>query len=73
MQNKTSKKISLPELDMILKQHRQWLQSSSNRGQRAELNGIDLSDRDLFGAVLTRAIIQDVDFSGANLLEANMR
>lgn len=73
MQHKANKKISFDELDVVLRHHRQWLKSSGNRGLRAELNSIDLSDRDLFGAILTRAVIEDVDFGGANLRTANLR
>ena len=60
MQDKARKKISSHELDSVLMNHRQWLESSGNLGRRAELNGIDLSSRDLFGAILTRAIIEEV-------------
>ena len=73
MQNNTYKKISFNELNRILMNHRQWLESSGTRGQRAEFNGIDLSNRDLFGAILTRAIIEDVDLCGANLRTANLQ
>ena len=73
MQNKTRKKISFHELDLILRHHRQWLDSGASLGRRAELSGIDLSGRDLFGAILTRATIENVDFYGANLRTANFQ
>ena len=73
MQDIARKKISFHNLDLVLMHHRQWLESKGRLGKRAELKGIDLNGRELFGVILTRAVIQDVNFCGANLRTSNFQ
>ena len=58
MKEKTRKKLPPDELDHILDDHRRWLESEGSHGCRAELRYCDLSDHDLFGAVLEKAVLK---------------
>ena len=58
------------ELKKILEIHRVWLRSEA--GERAVLNGADLSGANLSYADLSGAGLSDADLSGANLSGANL-
>lgn len=55
------------ELKEILDRHKQWLESGSKLGQRANLREVDLSDADLSGANLSSADLVGADLTGADL------
>ncbi len=52
MQEKILKKLPSDELELILSDHRRWLESEGTRGRRADLRCCDLSNRNLFGVGL---------------------
>lgn len=60
------------ELAEMLKAHREWLTSKGNHGERAVLDGRDLSRRDVAGATLARASLVGTDLSFADLSEADL-
>jgi uncharacterized protein YjbI with pentapeptide repeats len=76
------------ELDRVLSQHRLWLETSGDEGERADLGKVglrnvylrfaNLRDADLLGADLRdanlqSAYLQGADFKGANLQGANLQ
>ncbi len=71
------------ELEEILEQHREWLESNGESGRqadlsRAHLEGADLTDAHLRAAVLNRTILSTADLlladlQGASLLQANLQ
>jgi uncharacterized protein YjbI with pentapeptide repeats len=58
------------ELNLILEQHKLWLDSWGNDGRRARLRGANLRGMDLSGACLRAADMRDADFTDANLQDA---
>ena len=56
------------ELNKILEQHKLWIKSNGNEGNRANLRGADLC-----GADLREANLRGADLYGADLREANLR
>lgn len=56
------------ELKIVLEQHKLWLESDGEEGQKAVLNDADLSEADLNDADLRWA-----DLSNTNLNDANLR
>ena len=65
------KTIRNEELREILNQHKLWLENS-NKGERANLSGADLSGAYLSGADLSGANLSGADLSGANLSRADL-
>jgi len=61
------------ELKEILDQHKLWLSTSGQGGQRANLSGADLYCADLTGADLRDADLRDADLNRANLEGAYLR
>ena len=61
------------ELNKILDNHKLWLSSGGEKGERANLSGANLSDADLNGADLHYANFSDADLRYANLSRANLR
>ena len=76
------------ELKIILEQHKAWLETGGEEGERAnlwradlrladlkeaDLQGADLRRTRLLGADLRGAYLQEADLHGANLWEANLR
>ena len=55
------------ELQAVLEQHKLWLKSEGEEGQRAILNDADLRDADLRGADLRGADLRGADLRGADL------
>lgn len=58
------------ELDKIVNQHRQWIESNRTAGKRADLHGAilsddDLSNVDLWGADLSGTVLIGANLSGA--------
>ncbi len=74
---------SLPDLEEILREHRQWLESEKKAGTPANLDGADLDGADLRGANLrganlrganlSFAILHGANLTGATLTDANVR
>ena len=60
------------ELKRILEEHKIWLCSDSNKGQRANLVAANLKGADLKGVDLTHAKLQGANLQGANLQGANL-
>ena len=57
----STKRISQPKLKKILEQHKLWLESDGEKGERADLQGAYLRHADLRGAYLWRADLQDAE------------
>jgi DNA-binding NarL/FixJ family response regulator len=60
------------DLDAILEEHAQWVQSGGTQGKRANLEGEDLSGRTLTEAPLTNASLRRCDLSGSDLSKAEL-
>src|SRR5947209_19477590 len=58
---------SLPELEEILRKHRQWIESGKKAGTRANLNHANLTDANLEYADLTGTILFGVNLTNAHL------
>jgi uncharacterized protein YjbI with pentapeptide repeats len=65
--------ISLLELAETLDQHKAWVESGGEKGQRADLSGVNLSNADLTGVNLQGAVLKRANLSGADLSMANLR
>ncbi len=65
--------ISLLELAEILDQHKTWVESGGENGERADLSGVNLSNADLTGVNLQGAVLKRSNLSGADLSMANLR
>ena len=65
--------ISLLELAELLDQHKIWAESGGEKGIRADLSGVNLSNADLTGVNLQGAILKRANLSGADLSMANLR
>ena len=77
MEMKEFRKITIEELEMILKNHKLWLDSDGEAGEQADLSYTDLSGLNLANANLRGANMESVDLvfarlEGANLLDANL-
>jgi len=60
-------------LQTILSDHREWLESGCKVGSGADLRGADLRGADLRGAYLRGADLSDADLRGADLRGAYLR
>ena len=60
------------KLDLILTQHKDWLDSSEARGTRANLSRADLSKTNLSKANLSGANLSEANLSRANLSGADL-
>jgi hypothetical protein len=65
--------ISVLELAEILDQHRIWVETAGESGNKADLGGINLSKADLTGVNLQGAQLQRSNLAGADLSMANLR
>ena len=87
MEMKEFRKITIEELEMILKNHKLWLNSHGAEGEQAclsymDLTGVNLENADLYmanligtnlqGANLENKDLRAVDFTWADLSNANM-
>ncbi|WP_406916872.1 pentapeptide repeat-containing protein [Klebsiella oxytoca] len=61
------------ELQKILDEHKVWVESYRQRGDRADLRGADLRDANLSDANLRGADLRDANLRGADLRDANLR
>ena len=61
------------KLDKILDNHKLWLSSGGEKGERADLRSADLSDADLRSADLSDADLRSADLRYADLSDANLR
>ena len=61
------------ELDKILYNHKLWLQSNGEQGEKANLRGADLRWANLREADLSGANLREANLRGANLRGANLR
>lgn len=64
------KRLTNEELKNILALHKKWLNGESD-GVRAELRDVDLSEENLSGIDLQKAILRNVSLKSANLFGAN--
>ena len=60
------------KLDKILDDHKEWLRTNGEKGQRADLSSADLRYANLRFADLSYADLSYADLSGANLRSANL-
>ena len=60
------------ELDKILDNHKLWLSSNGEKGERADLRYADLRSANLRYADLRYAYLSSADLSSANLRSANI-
>jgi len=60
------------DLDQILDQHKQWVESKGQQGKRADLTGADLSGAALTQADLQQANLAKAKLTGAVLSQANL-
>jgi uncharacterized protein YjbI with pentapeptide repeats len=65
--------ISVIELAETLDQHRAWVESGGESGQKADLSGVNLSKADLTGVNLQGAQMHRTNLVGADLSMANLR
>ena len=65
--------ISNKQLETILFEHKQWLESKGEEGARANLSNLDLRGIDLKNSSLMRAILRGVNLSGVSLEGADLR
>lgn len=61
------------KLNKILDEHKKWLRTNGNEGQRANLRYADLSSADLSYANLISANLRYADLSSADLSYADLR
>ena len=61
------------EIQIILKEHKKWLESCGEDGTRADLCGADLCDANLRGAELHGADLFGANLRGADLRGADLR
>jgi uncharacterized protein YjbI with pentapeptide repeats len=69
------KRLASPHLELedILEQHREWLNSQGESGRRADLSDIHLEEVDLTDANLRKALLDKVNLRSADLLLADLR
>ena len=65
--------ISVLELAEILDQHRIWVESAGETGNKADLCGVNLAKADLTGVNLQGSQLQRANLAGADLSMANLR
>ena len=65
--------ISKKELDKIIDNHKLWLSTNGEKGERADLSYANLRSADLSYANLSYANLRSADLSYANLSSANLR
>ena len=69
----TATAVSLIELAEILDQHKLWVESGGESGNKADLCGVNLARADLTGVNLEGAFLQRASLIGADLAMANLR
>ena len=60
------------KLNKILENHKLWLKTNGEQGERANLSSADLSSADLSSADLSSANLSSADLSSADLSSANL-
>lgn len=66
------RKISKEELQHILEQHKLWVESNGEQGQRANLQKVDFQNANFQEAFLQSANLQGANFQDANLQHADL-
>ena len=61
------------DIELILKKHKEWILTSGEKGERADLGGADLREADLRGANLRGADLREANLREADLGWANLR
>ena len=69
----TTTTVSLIDLAEILDQHKLWVESGGESGNKADLCGANLSNADLTGVNLEGALLQRARLTDADLSMANLR
>lgn len=69
------KRLASPHLELegILEQHREWLDTDGESGTQADLSDIHLEEIDFTDANLARALLDKAKLKGADLLLADLR
>jgi nucleoid DNA-binding protein len=70
--NAVKERVKSDKLKKILENHRRWLDSEGQKGQRAILAKAALAEADLYAAYLSRVNLQGADLRGADLSEADL-
>ena len=60
------------DIELILKKHKEWILTSGEKGERANLRGADLREADLGWANLRGADLREADLGWANLRGADL-
>ena len=60
------------KLDKILENHKLWLKTSGEQGEKADLSGSDLSGSDLRGSDLSGSDLRGSDLRGSDLRGSNL-
>ena len=60
------------ELKRILEEHEEWVESSGEKGKRADLRRADLIEAELWGRFLAEADLSEAHLSGADLRGADL-
>ena len=66
------KAVTATELEELLGQHREWLESKGHTGERASFHRALLPDAHLRGADFCQAILQGAELQNANLYRADL-
>jgi uncharacterized protein YjbI with pentapeptide repeats len=69
----TRGEIARHELAIVLEQHKRWIESDGQEGEKAVLSRADLEGADLTGANLERAVLHKANLREADLLLADLR
>ena len=67
------REITQDELKEILEQHRKWVESEGEEGEKADLRAANLQEADLSGANLQKANLFDANLQEASLRIANLQ
>jgi uncharacterized protein YjbI with pentapeptide repeats len=70
--NAVKERVKSDKLKKILENHRRWLNSEGQKGQRAVLANAALVEADLYAAYLSRVNLEGADLRGADLAEADL-
>lgn len=61
------------DIELVLKKHKEWLETNKRSGERADLRGAYLRGADLRGAELRGAYLREAELREAYLREAYLR
>ena len=71
-QTRTGKDVATLNVDGIVAEHLEWLESKGAGGKRANFQGLDLAGADLAGKILANATFREVDMSDSHLVDSRL-